>query len=156
MKIPRLVGCGVAAVAVSGALIGLAGCGDSDKPASTKTEGEPAAATGPTVKQADMVKTNAAARNYVSFTTQESFGGGCANVYMCTTALDLLQPYTTPLIEALDEETGSDPYWKGLVALADKVSQGVQYTEPADSEAMNALLKDVVALRDELGEHQLG
>ncbi|MBG7702433.1 hypothetical protein HCJ76_31235 [Streptomyces sp. MC1] len=156
MKIRRWAGRGVAAVAVGGALIGLASCGDSDQPARTEAEGRPAAATAPTVQQADMVETNAAARNYENFTTQESFGGGCVNAYACKAALDLLRPYTTPLAEALDKEAGSDPYWKALVDLADKVSQGVQYTEPADHEAMHALLKDVVKLRDELGEHDFG
>lgn len=140
---------------MGGALIGLAGCGDSEKPAGAKAEAKPAATT-PTVKQADMVKTNAAADRYESFTTQETFGGGCVNVYQCSAALDLLQPYTTPLAEALDEEAGSDPYWRGLVDLADKVSKGVQYTEPADSQAMQALLKDVEKLRNELEERDFG
>jgi hypothetical protein len=156
MKIRRWAGRAVTAVAMGGALIGLAGCGDSEKPASAKAEAKPAAATAPTVKQADMVQTNAAASNYESFTTQESFAGGCVNVYQCKAALELLQPYTTPLAEALDEEAGSDPYWKGLVNLADKVSKGVQYTQPADNKAMNALLKDVVKLRDELEERDFG
>ncbi|MEU3550269.1 hypothetical protein [Streptomyces longwoodensis] len=108
------------------------------------------------MKQADMLATNAAASNYERFTTQETFGGGCVNAYQCKAALNLLQPYTTPLAEALDKEAGSDPYWKGLVDLADKVSKRVQYTEPADNKAMNALLKVVVKLRDELEERDFG
>ncbi|MFJ8719525.1 hypothetical protein ACIRD9_41245 [Streptomyces violaceus] len=32
----------------------------------------------------------------------------------------------------------------------------MQYTEPADNRAMNALLKEVVKLRDELGQRDFG
>ncbi|MFE6631674.1 hypothetical protein ACFVNB_31110 [Streptomyces rochei] len=70
--------------------------------------------------------------------------------------LTVLEPYVFPLSEALHEEVGSDPYWKSLVDLADKVSKGVQYTEPADKQAMSALLKDVVKLEEQLQDEDLG
>lgn len=39
---------------------------------------------------------------------------------------------------------------------ASSVSKGVQYTEPADNQAMNALLKDVVKLEEQLQDKGLG
>jgi hypothetical protein len=68
----------------------------------------------------------------------------------------VLQPYASPLSEALHEEAGKDPYYKGLVDLADKVSDGVQGTDPGDQAAMGAFLKDVVKLKEQLQEEGLG
>lgn len=135
----------------------MAGCGGgSGGDRGAGGGGAKAAVTAPAVEPAEMVKSQAAASRYVSFTTQEAFGPGCVNAIQCQVALNLLQPYVPPLAEALDEEAGEDPYYKGLVGLADKVAAGVQATEASDGAAMDALLKDVVKLRDRLGEYDLG
>ncbi|MFE5398505.1 hypothetical protein ACFQ9U_28565 [Streptomyces sp. NPDC056568] len=149
MKIGRWA----AAVAVGGAIIGLAGCGDSDKPTSGVAEKAPAAA--PEVQLDEMVKSQAAATRFVGMTTMQSYGDGCVNAYQCQAALSLLQPYATPLAEALEEEAGEDPNWKNLVDLAEKVSAGVEYTEPADTSAVSVLLKDVKKLEQQLLERDV-
>lgn len=144
------------AVAVGGALILMSACGGGAEKSNSEEDARSAAAAEPSVKTSDMVKSEAAATKYLSITSMQSYGAGCVNAYQCQAALAVLQPYVPPLAEALDEEAGSDPYYKDLVDLADKVSKGVQYTEPADNGAMDALLKDVVKLKEQLQEKDLG
>lgn len=153
MKIRRWAGRGIIAVALGGASLLVTACIGGDGESVVRAEEKPAAAS---VKADDMVKSEAAASQYMSITISATFGAGCVNAAQCQGALNILEPFAAPLASALEEEAGADPDWKGLVDLASAVAQGVQNTEPTDNQAMNALLKDVVKLKEQLQVKDLG
>ncbi|MGW4824527.1 hypothetical protein ACWEP4_37785 [Streptomyces sp. NPDC004227] len=148
-------------LAVGGALVLMTACsGEAGKPSttgdkpSTTREAKPAAATAPTVKPEWMVATRAAADTYTSVTRQETLSGGCVTAHQCQAALIQLQSVAPPVAEMLHDEAGADPYYADLRDLADRVSEGVQETDPADLDAMDALLKDVTKLKERLGQEK--
>ncbi|WP_141359943.1 hypothetical protein [Streptomyces sp. 6-11-2] len=160
MKIRRWGSRGMSVLAVGGALVLMTACsGEAGKPGTTreaKTAAataptvKPDAATTPTVKPDEMRATRSAALQYTSFTAQETFAGGCVTDHQCQATLTLLQPLAAPVAQQLHDEAGLDPYYADLRDLADKVSEGVQETDPADLAAMDALLKDIVKLKERL------
>ncbi|MFJ6561751.1 hypothetical protein ACIQMV_18140 [Streptomyces sp. NPDC091412] len=150
MKIRRWVSRGMSVLAVGGALVLMTACsGEAGKPGTTR-EAKTAAATAPTVKPDEMRATRSAALQYTSFTAEETFAGGCVTDHQCQATLTLLQPLAAPVAQQLHDEAGVDPYYADLRDLADKVSEGVQETDPADLAAMDALLKDSVKLKERL------
>ncbi|MFE7215313.1 hypothetical protein ACFU93_36325 [Streptomyces sp. NPDC057611] len=162
MKIRRWAGRGMSVLAVGGALVLMTACsGEAAKPSTTK-EAKPDAATAPTVKPdaatAPMAKpdamraTKSAALDYTNFTAGETFSGGCVTDHQCQAALISLQPLAAPVAQQLQDEAGWDPYYADLRDLADRVSEGAQETDPADLAAMDALLKDVVKLKERLDQ----
>jgi hypothetical protein len=154
-------------LAVGGALVLMTACsGESGKP-TTAREAKSAAATAPTVKPAtatapiekprEMWATRSAALEYTNVTKQETFSGGCVTAHQCQATLILLQRVAPSLAAMLHDEAGADPYYADLRDLADRVSDGAQQTDPADLDAGDALLKDVVKLKERLGrEMDLG
>ncbi|MFI9603835.1 hypothetical protein ACIHCX_28975 [Streptomyces sp. NPDC052043] len=154
MKIRRWAGRGVSVLVVGGVLVLVTGCsGVAGKPGVTR-EAQPAVVTVPKAKPDAMRATKSAALQYTSFTAEESFSGGCASEHQCKAALMGLQSVASPVAEQLHDEAGWDPYYADLSDLADRVSEGVQKADPADPAAMDALLKDVMKLRERL-DHEM-
>ncbi|MFD4976531.1 hypothetical protein [Streptomyces sp. NPDC058424] len=152
MKIRRWAGRGMSVLAVGGALVLVTACsGEAAKPSTTR-EAKPDAATAPMAKPDAMRATKSAALQYTNFTAGETFSGGCVTDHQCQAALISLQPLAAPVAQQLQDEAGWDPYYADLRDLADRVSKGAQETDPADLAAMDALLKDVVKLKERLDQ----
>ncbi|MFF4764640.1 hypothetical protein [Streptomyces sp. NPDC001292] len=142
-------------LAVGGALVVMTACSGEAGKQSTTREEEPAAVTAPTVKPDtttaprvkpdEMRATRSAALQYTGLTAEETYSGGCVTDQQCKAALILLQSVASPVAQQLHDEAGWDPYYADLRDLADRVSEGVQETDPADLAAMDALLKEVFA-----------
>lgn len=162
MKIRRWTGRSISVLAVGGALVLMTACSGQAGKSSTTREAKPTGATAPTVKPdaataprvkpEEMRATKSAALQYTRFTASETFAGGCVTAHQCRGTLTLLQPLAAPVAQQLHDEAGWDPYYADLRDLADKVSEGVQETDPADLDAGDALLKDVVKLKERLDQ----
>ncbi|MET9119907.1 hypothetical protein [Streptomyces sp. NPDC004528] len=113
MKIRRWAGRAVTAVAMGGALIGLAGCGDSGKPA-TGAEAKPAASVQPSVKPADMVKSTEAALALNQLLPGDDVSN-CLSEVQCDAAAMRIRDFVRDVQVAIVTEVGSDPYYQGLV-----------------------------------------
>ncbi|MFF4861657.1 hypothetical protein ACFY3J_07905 [Streptomyces sp. NPDC001231] len=163
MKIRKWVGRSISVLAAGGALVLMTACsGEAGKPsptgeakpAATAPKVKPDAATVPKVKPDEMRATRSAALQYTSFAAAETFSGVCVTDHQCQATLILIQPLAAPVAQQLHDEAGADPYYADLRDLADRVSKGVQETDAADLAAMDAVLKDVMKLKERL-DHEM-
>ncbi|WP_328551073.1 hypothetical protein [Streptomyces sp. NBC_00358] len=123
MKIRRCAG--VTAVAVGGALIGLAGCGDSDKPTGAVVKESPTASVQPLIQPEDLPKSRIMARVLHRALGRDDMQV-CRNHTQCSTKVYTLRGFVqnvqvTIMYEAHEDKSKPhfDPYYEPIVESAD-------------------------------------
>jgi hypothetical protein len=129
MKIRRWA----AAVAVGGALIGLAGCGDSGKPATTEAAAKPAASLRPSVQPGDMTKSTVASLALNQLLARDGMDV-CSSYDECNWFVTLIRDDVRDVQVAVVVEVGSDPYYQDIVKTATAIMEEADAKQAAPSD----------------------
>jgi hypothetical protein len=144
MKIRRWASRGVTAVVVGGALIGLAGCGDSGKPA-TKAEAKPAASLRPSVQPGDMTKSTEAALALDQLLPRDDMKT-CYSDVQCDAVTSMIRDFVRDVQVAVVTEVGSDPYYQGIVNEAGAIMEEADAKQGAPSDLRQSVYAKAQAL----------
>ncbi|MET9893600.1 hypothetical protein ABZZ47_25985 [Streptomyces sp. NPDC006465] len=137
MKIRRWAG--VTAVAVGGALIGLAGCGDSDKPTGAAVKESPTASVQPLIQPEDLPRSRIMARVLHRVLGRNDMQA-CRNRAQCSAKVKTLRGFVqnvqvTIRYEAYEAKSKPhiDPYYEPIVESADVLMKqcGDVYLDPS-------------------------